>query len=144
MNRRSFSILCTMLSVGALAGCRSHHDESSQAAGTNSAAQTAAPAKEISLLNASYDPTRELYVDFNKAFDARVRNQVVHAVERSQKRAFAAAGRADECRDDVGRHFDRHVGQRLFCAVIEVEVFDPDLQGTPTLRATRYAPVSAL
>ena len=29
---------------------------------------TAAQAKDITLLNVSYDPTRELYVDFNKAF----------------------------------------------------------------------------
>jgi sulfate/thiosulfate transport system substrate-binding protein len=35
-------------------------------AGTGQAAQ----AKEITLLNVSYDPTRELYVDFNKAFAA--------------------------------------------------------------------------
>ena len=28
----------------------------------------AAQAKDITLLNVSYDPTRELYVDFNKAF----------------------------------------------------------------------------
>jgi sulfate/thiosulfate-binding protein len=31
-------------------------------------ASQAASAKEITLLNVSYDPTRELYVDFNKAF----------------------------------------------------------------------------
>jgi sulfate/thiosulfate-binding protein len=31
---------------------------------------TAAGAKDFSLLNVSYDPTRELYVDFNKAFAA--------------------------------------------------------------------------
>src|SRR5512133_162067 len=30
----------------------------------------AASAKDITLLNVSYDPTRELYVDFNKAFAA--------------------------------------------------------------------------
>ena len=30
----------------------------------------AAMAKDITLLNVSYDPTRELYVDFNKAFAA--------------------------------------------------------------------------
>ncbi|MFT3666095.1 sulfate ABC transporter substrate-binding protein [Piscinibacter sp.] len=30
----------------------------------------AAPAKDVTLLNVSYDPTRELYVDFNKAFSA--------------------------------------------------------------------------
>ena len=31
----------------------------------------AAQAKDIVLLNVSYDPTRELYVDFNKAFAAQ-------------------------------------------------------------------------
>src|SRR3954468_19529780 len=34
------------------------------------AAATFASAKTIELLNVSYDPTRELYVDFNKAFAA--------------------------------------------------------------------------
>ncbi len=34
------------------------------------AGATAALAKDITLLNVSYDPTRELYVDFNKAFAA--------------------------------------------------------------------------
>ncbi|MDY0748566.1 sulfate ABC transporter substrate-binding protein [Paucibacter sp. R3-3] len=33
-------------------------------------ASTAVHAKDISLLNVSYDPTRELYVDYNKAFGA--------------------------------------------------------------------------
>jgi sulfate transport system substrate-binding protein len=33
-------------------------------------ASQAASAKEITLLNVSYDPTRELYVDFNRAFAA--------------------------------------------------------------------------
>jgi sulfate transport system substrate-binding protein len=32
-------------------------------------ANTVVPAKEIKLLNASYDPTREFYQDFNAAFD---------------------------------------------------------------------------
>jgi sulfate transport system substrate-binding protein len=35
-----------------------------------SAATIGAQAKDITLLNVSYDPTRELYVDFNKAFAA--------------------------------------------------------------------------
>ena len=35
-----------------------------------SAAAFSAAAKDITLLNVSYDPTRELYVDFNKAFAA--------------------------------------------------------------------------
>jgi len=34
------------------------------------AASLASPAKDVTLLNVSYDPTRELYVDFNKAFAA--------------------------------------------------------------------------
>ena len=35
-----------------------------------SGASSAANAAEVTLLNVSYDPTRELYVDFNKAFAA--------------------------------------------------------------------------
>ena len=34
------------------------------------AASLPAGAKDITLLNVSYDPTRELYADFNKAFAA--------------------------------------------------------------------------
>jgi sulfate/thiosulfate-binding protein len=40
------------------------------AAAATVALATPAWAKDISLLNVSYDPTRELYVDFNKAFSA--------------------------------------------------------------------------
>lgn len=39
-------------------------------AATLGAAAFAAQAKDITLLNVSYDPTREFYVDFNKAFAA--------------------------------------------------------------------------
>ena len=38
--------------------------------GTIALAAGAAQAKDITLLNVCYDPTRELYVDFNKAFAA--------------------------------------------------------------------------
>src|SRR6478736_707507 len=38
-------------------------------------AATGASAKTIELLNVSYDPTRELYVDFNKAFAAHWKAQ---------------------------------------------------------------------
>ena len=61
MNRRSFSLLCALLSIGALPGCRQHEESSGAATGTRSAPQTVVPAKELSLLNVSYDPTRELY-----------------------------------------------------------------------------------
>jgi sulfate/thiosulfate-binding protein len=39
------------------------------------AATALAPAKSLELLNVSYDPTRELYVDFNKAFAAHWKAQ---------------------------------------------------------------------
>jgi len=38
--------------------------------GTVALAAGTAQAKDVTLLNVSYDPTRELYVDFNKAFAA--------------------------------------------------------------------------
>jgi sulfate transport system substrate-binding protein len=46
-----------------LAGC-----EHSQSVATTDRATPAAPAKNIELLNVSYDPTRELWKDINKAF----------------------------------------------------------------------------
>ncbi|HMO47556.1 MAG TPA: sulfate ABC transporter substrate-binding protein [Rubrivivax sp.] len=39
-------------------------------AGTVALAAAGVPAKDITLLNVSYDPTRELYAEFNKAFAA--------------------------------------------------------------------------
>jgi sulfate/thiosulfate-binding protein len=41
-------------------------------------------AADISLLNASYDPTRELYADFNKAFAAAYQKQTGKSVEIKQ------------------------------------------------------------
>ena len=43
-----------------------------------------AAAADISLLNVSYDPTRELYVDFNKAFAAAYRKETGKSVEIKQ------------------------------------------------------------
>src|SRR3954464_12901053 len=43
-----------------------------------------AHAADISLLNVSYDPTRELYVDFNKAFAAAYQKQTGKSVEIKQ------------------------------------------------------------
>src|SRR5471032_329387 len=39
---------------------------------------------DISLLNVSYDPTRELYVDFNKAFAAAYQKETGKSVEIKQ------------------------------------------------------------
>ena len=45
---------------------------------------TSAFAADISLLNVSYDPTRELYVDFNKAFAAAYQKETGRSVEIKQ------------------------------------------------------------
>ena len=55
------AVLIALALLGALA-CK--RDEGTATGGPASAT---AP-KEVSLLNVSYDPTRELYVDFNTAF----------------------------------------------------------------------------
>src|SRR5260221_1334286 len=44
-------------------------------------------AADISLLNVSYDPTRELYVDFNKAFAAAYQKETGKSVEIKQSHA---------------------------------------------------------
>src|ERR1044071_9133431 len=41
-------------------------------------------AADVSLLNVSYDPTRELYVDFNKAFTAAYQKETGKSVEIKQ------------------------------------------------------------
>src|SRR3569832_1888972 len=41
-------------------------------------------AADVSLLNVSYDPTRELYVDFNKAFAAAYQKETGKSVEIKQ------------------------------------------------------------
>ena len=41
-------------------------------------------AADFSLLNVSYDPTRELYVDFNKAFAAAYQKEAGKSVEIKQ------------------------------------------------------------
>src|SRR5436305_12889647 len=47
-------------------------------------ANSAALAADVTLLNASYDPTRELYVDFNKAFAANYQKETGKSVEIKQ------------------------------------------------------------
>jgi sulfate transport system substrate-binding protein len=41
-------------------------------------------AADVSLLNVSYDPTRELYVDFNKSFAAAYQKEAGKSVEIKQ------------------------------------------------------------
>src|SRR5438067_12853488 len=64
---------------------------------------SAAFAADVSLLNVSYDPTRELYADFNKAFAAAYSKETGKSVEikqshggsGSQARAVIAGLQAD-------------------------------------------------
>jgi sulfate transport system substrate-binding protein len=51
----------------------------------------AAHAADVTLLNVSYDPTRELYVDFNKAFAAAYQKQAGKSVEIKQSHGGSGA-----------------------------------------------------
>jgi sulfate transport system substrate-binding protein len=53
-------------------------------AGPSSLWVTPSRAADVSLLNVSYDPTRELYVDFNKAFIAAYQKETGKSVEIKQ------------------------------------------------------------
>src|SRR5688572_10674010 len=72
MNRRTFSFfLFALVSIGSVAGCRKQDSSAGgPAAGSQSEATSQTPPKEISLLNVSYDPTRELYAEVNPLFAA--------------------------------------------------------------------------
>jgi sulfate/thiosulfate-binding protein len=48
-------------------------------------------AADVTLLNVSYDPTRELYVDFNKAFAAAYQNETGKSVEIKQSHGGSGA-----------------------------------------------------
>src|SRR6201982_2518426 len=48
-------------------------------------------AADVTLLNVSYDPTRELYVDFNKAFAAAYEKQTGKSVEVKQSHGGSGA-----------------------------------------------------
>jgi sulfate/thiosulfate transport system substrate-binding protein len=64
----------------------------------------AARAADLTLLNVSYDPTRELYVDFNKAFAAAYEKETGKSVEIKQSHGGSGAqarGVIDGLRADV-------------------------------------------
>ena len=60
------TLLCAALAAG-LAGCQPDAASKPGASGAQAPAASA-PGKKVELLNVSYDPTRELYQDFNAAF----------------------------------------------------------------------------
>ncbi len=51
-------------------------------------------AADVTLLNVSYDPTRELYAEFNKAFAATYRRRPARASRSSSRMAARARRRA--------------------------------------------------
>ena len=67
-------------------------------------------AADFTLLNVSYDPTRELYADFNKAFAAAYQKENGKSVEIKQSQAARLAGTGRN-RWLAGRH--RHAGAGL-------------------------------
>src|SRR6202521_6356060 len=73
--------------------------------------------KRIGLLKDHSDPTAKLHhvnigavditaADADSPLDPSVRNDVIHAVQRAQECALAAAGRADKRRHDVRSELD--------------------------------------
>ncbi|MES2028850.1 MAG: sulfate ABC transporter substrate-binding protein [Pseudomonadota bacterium] len=52
---------------------------------------TSAHAADVSLLNVSYDPTRELYVDFNKSFAASYQKETGKSIEIKQSHGGSGA-----------------------------------------------------
>ena len=72
--KRSFFLKVLALGLGASSwACRSSSDAAPAPASTSSAgapAAAAAPAKNVELLNVSYDPTRELWRELNEKFTA--------------------------------------------------------------------------
>ncbi len=64
--------------------------------------------------------------DADLAFDARLGNGLVHAIETANESGFAATGRANQRGRAVGEHADVDVEQGLRLAVKGIQVFDRD------------------
>jgi len=65
LKRSLFPILFAVVSLGLLAACGSGEEGNAAGASSNGEATSKGP---VELLNVSYDPTRELYEEFNEAF----------------------------------------------------------------------------
>jgi hypothetical protein len=63
-----------------------------------------------------------LSVKHNGTFDARTGRQVVHPVERAQKRRLPATGRSDEGRHGLRGHLERGVLDRLKRTVVDADI----------------------
>ena len=61
------------------------------------------------------------------AFDPDTFDQVVHPVQRLEKRGLAATGRTDQRQHAVFGHIDRHLVQRQMLCIIKFQFTDLDL-----------------
>ncbi|MBS0209459.1 MAG: sulfate ABC transporter substrate-binding protein [Planctomycetes bacterium] len=77
------AVAAVALGVGTLAGCNSSSSANSPAV-AGGEAKPAVAAKKVELLNASYDPTRELWRDLNAAFIASYQKSDNVAVDIAQ------------------------------------------------------------
>jgi sulfate transport system substrate-binding protein len=64
----AFAVLGIIPVVGAFSGCNSSSSNEPKGTNTPETANKQPAAKAVKLLNVSYDPTRELYAEFNAAF----------------------------------------------------------------------------
>ena len=73
-------------------------------------------------------PHNVFVIEPDVAFEPRVTNGFMHAVERAQQRGLPAARRTNQAGDPIGGNPQVNAEQSLFAAVIEVEVVDPHPQ----------------
>ena len=66
-------------------------------------------------------------VQQNLSFNAAPLDQVIHAVQRAQKRTFAASGRTDECGDFVWFNLYIDIVQCMEVTVPEIHILNTDL-----------------
>lgn len=67
-SRFALVILSLILSISVLAGCGDSSSSNSTASGNTTSGSEVDNSKPVTLLNVSYDPTRELYQEYNEAF----------------------------------------------------------------------------
>ncbi len=92
---RTTAILILFLTAAVLAGCSSHKPTSTGGGGQPAASGAA------TMLNVSYDPTREFYQDYNKAFTAYWQSKSGQAVTIQQSHG-GSGKQAQAVRDGLG------------------------------------------
>mgnify|MGYP000867440686 FL=1 len=68
LTRFALLIISLVLSISVLAGCGESGSSNTSTSGNSSSGSDAGSSKPVTILNVSYDPTRELYQEYNEAF----------------------------------------------------------------------------